>query len=628
MAAMEDPTTHEFDSKFVSAPLTVDSYRFTSEGSEYLHVRVSAPPTGSRQPVLIIAIIDNSGSMGENADIAGEAELGFTRLDLVKHAVRTKASILGPQDYLAIVTFSSTASIVMPPTCMNNEGKEAVSHALDRIVPDGSTNIYDGILKATELVNSNAFDGYNIVGMLLTDGLPNINPPRGIIPTLKSIRMANRWTLHTFGFGYNLDSQLLYDLSVWGRGLYGFIPDASMVGTVFINALAQVLSTAALNSSFRIRNGTDEETLVDMGPISFGQSRDYVLPISSDVIEVNRVPVLHGSAEMTVENTVALFHYKYKKTILAAVQQCILSQNTEATRMLAEFELTHSSSTNPTIKAMLRDIRSDSMSEGQIGLSPHHFTRWGKNYMLAYLRAQELQQCMNFKDPGLQIYGGELFHQLQDEGDRLFCSLPPPTPSGYRSSTFGSASAYAPVASMSIFHNASGGCFGPNTMVRMADHSVVNIKNIRRNDLVWTPSGPARVVSLVVCGSQNRSQPMSILNSLHITPWHPILHENVWIFPANLVGYSDRLVQTVYNLVLDSGHIILADDYLCVTLGHNFVGPVIEHPFFGSHKVIEDLAKMPGWDEGLVTFTNLVATHDDDTGLINGWIDVPVHHSS
>jgi len=57
------------------------------------------------------------------------------------------------------------------------------------------------------------------------------------------------------------------------------------------------------------------------------------------------------------------------------------------------------------------------------------FNRWGKHYLRALMRAHQLQQCTNFMDPGLQVFGGRLFKAYRSEGDTIFVSLPPPTPS-------------------------------------------------------------------------------------------------------------------------------------------------------------------------------------------------------
>ena len=54
------------------------------------------------------------------------------------------------------------------------------------------------------------------------------------------------------------------------------------------------------------------------------------------------------------------------------------------------------------------------------------FNRWGKHYLRALTRSHQLSQCTNFMDPGLQVYGGELFREHRDAGDQVFLSLPPP----------------------------------------------------------------------------------------------------------------------------------------------------------------------------------------------------------
>ncbi len=76
--------------------------------------------------------------------------------------------------------------------------------------------------------------------LLLTDGLPNVEPPRGTLPMLKRYKETNALpcaSIGTFGFGYNLDSALLEGIAKEGNGMYAFIPDASFVGTAFVNAV-------------------------------------------------------------------------------------------------------------------------------------------------------------------------------------------------------------------------------------------------------------------------------------------------------------------------------------------------------------------------------------------------------
>jgi hypothetical protein len=48
------------------------------------------------------------------------------------------------------------------------------------------------------------------------------------------------------------------------------------------------------------------------------------------------------------------------------------------------------------------------------------FKKWGCHYMPSLLRAHLMQQCNNFKDPGIQCFGGELFGQIRDIADDLY----------------------------------------------------------------------------------------------------------------------------------------------------------------------------------------------------------------
>merc|ERR1719433_2428040 len=54
------------------------------------------------------------------------------------------------------------------------------------------------------------------------------------------------------------------------------------------------------------------------------------------------------------------------------------------------------------------------------------YKAWGAHYLRSLARAHLLQQCNNFKDPGVQMYGGPLFEKVREVADDMFLSLPPP----------------------------------------------------------------------------------------------------------------------------------------------------------------------------------------------------------
>ena len=110
-------------------------------------------------------------------------------------------------------------------------------------------------------------------------------------------------------------------------------------------------------------------------------------------------------------------------------------------------------------------------------------------------------------------------------------------------------------------------------------------------------------------------------SDLYITPYHPILNDtHHWIFPVSLYSEDTNIQYTqknIYNMVLDSGHIIEADNVYTCTLGHEFTSNnVVKHPFFGTSKVIESLQKISAddWNNGSITIS--CAVRDADTGLV------------
>ena len=83
---------------------------------------------------------------------------------------------------------------------------------------------------------------------------------------------------------------------------------------------------------------------------------------------------------------------------------------------------------------------------------------------------------------------------------------------------------------------------------------------------------------------------VQLQNDLLITPYHPVKINNEWKFPIEIGKLVNHQSDYLFNFVLDSGHIVMANKEACCTLGHNFKeNTVIEHPYFGTEKIINDL---------------------------------------
>lgn len=264
------------------------------------------PPKGpvdqnlSHVPCDIALVIDVSGSMGTDAPVPGEGEdTGLSVLDLVKHSCTTIMSTMTTEDRLAIVTFSNVSKVLQPLTAMTDENKEAAKTKLEAMNLEGSTNLWHGLKNGIKLFEQEKTGRVPAV-MVLTDGLPNhMCPPQGYIPALKALGKIVP-SIHTFGFGYTLRSGLLKSISEFGKGNYSFIPDAGMIGTVFVHAVANFQSTFANDASLYLTYpdhvtiqqttgasvdrqdavqvaGGNYQLPIPLGNIQYGQSRDIYL---------------------------------------------------------------------------------------------------------------------------------------------------------------------------------------------------------------------------------------------------------------------------------------------------------------------------------------------------------------
>lgn len=224
------------------------------------------------------------------------------------------------------------------------------------------------------------------------------------------------------------------------------------------------------------------------------------------------------------------------------------------------------------------------------------YNKWGKHYIPALLRAHILQICTNFKDPGLQIYGGELFKKLQNEIDTVFIKLPPPEPTIKQNN-------YVAPASMAAYYNYGGGCIHGECKVAMADGIIKRVKQIVKGDQVRAGNGQPATVLCVLRTDVGRVIEMASFESgLTITPYHPVRINGAWEFPIQTGKRVKMFVNCYFNFVLEGGHSLIVDGMECISLGHGLTdNAVVSHDYLGTNKIVEDLKAMEGWDNGLVT---------------------------
>jgi hypothetical protein len=280
-------------------------------------------------------------------------------------------------------------------------------------------------------------------------------------------------TLHTFGFGYDLDSRLLENLARIGNGMYVFIPDAGFVGTALVNCISNVLVTVAQNVKLAITPyegcsvrsvvgyasicAQQAPLVVPIGSLQSGQAKDVIVSVSSRGTQAGQtllsvtlaydglggpvsksavasVPATNCASERA-EATVQRLRLLFVDKVLAAVHAAGTDggglANARAILQQLQQELAAADLIDERIAALQQDV------DGQVSeaLSREDWYRsWGVHYLLSIARAHRMQQCSNFKDPGVQVYGGELFEKIRDRADEEFNQLPAPKPSMSRPS--------------------------------------------------------------------------------------------------------------------------------------------------------------------------------------------------
>ncbi|KAK6540371.1 hypothetical protein TWF694_009172 [Orbilia ellipsospora] len=586
-----------------------------------------------RAPLDLCCVIDVSGSMEESAPAQSEdgktkEDTGLTILDVVKHAMKTIIATLNDDDRLAIVAFDTRAELITDFQHSTTSGKSSLNTCVDKLQPKASTNLWDGLKMGMNLLHdvqhkaegsSSSTTAKKAEGRLasifiLTDGQPNVNPPRGHIPMLQQWLEAHpdtRFAINSFGFGYDLESALMSDIARTGGGHYGFIPDAGMVGTVFVHALANLFSTYAtgchlnveIPDGAKVKKPRGEFTYIesswgakiDIGDLQYGQSRDFIIELEGmnrqnpeDIIitlaakpwnaqEVINVAITTTtSPEPNAESQDYKYHLHRLNLVTEIYSLCQRALKKPNDAVVAELKASKAKFEAQS-KAIKQDLQGHAAAEalgtdisGEVTLAVSDngkaWNKWGRHYFPSLARAHQMQRCNNFKDPGLQVYGqnSQLFTQSRDFADAEFDKLPPPTPSAppmptysqgrgwFGSSSTANASAPAPrqkLASMSRYNVRGGVCFTGDCLVTLGDGTQARMDSLRRGTSVLTAKGPAEVSVIVKTKVFGQTQICKI-GEMKVTPWHPIYHEGAWKFPSDIATPEMVSCDAVYSVLL------------------------------------------------------------------------------
>jgi hypothetical protein len=571
--------------------------------NDYLHISIQPEPATTRLPLVLISMIDVSGSMDRNActSAGGLEDVNLSRLQLVQHALKTIVETLDECDQVEFITFSSRATLTLPPTQLTDCGRRQARTAIDGMIPNGGTNIWDALRLGLE--EAKRFKGWHVNTMMLlfTDGEPNQNPPMGILPTLTEAVSGDtmEFSISTFGFGYNIDSELLTGIAKLGHGIYGYCPDCSMVGTVFINYMASAMATTCQHAMLSVLNPKCalryDLTFVD------GSSRNILVQIPHDVINEtqltltipntgDRITHNHIETATTEADHEAIRNQIYRHKFMALISSCLSSDLGQAARnvqsLFDEIQQIH----NPSdfLKALALDLIDPHPNHGQVAkaVEPAFFRKWGNDYLRSLSLCHAAEQCGNFKDASLQFYGGSKVATYRTFANKKFVAIPPPV---------SRVSSWQRV-DMNSFYNAAGVCFNGDAIVELGIGEK-RVRDLVKGDKLFDGGVMECLVETVENGSICEAV---IINDVAFTPYHPIHVNGKWVFPIDVGDVIHIPIDSWFNLVLKGNKIVRLNGIEAITLGHYMTQDCLAHPYFGTNAVIQDLQRSEGYSRGHV----------------------------
>ena len=602
-----------------------------------LFVKTDVPNVEQRPPVDIVLCIDISGSMGADAPLKGNdgksTSYGISVLSLTVSAAKTILKTLNDKDNISIVTYSSVAEELFIDMECTNENKKNIELGLDNLNPTNTTNIWDGLKTSLDILRLNSPPNKLKVIKLLTDGVPNIEPNRGHEYMLEKYFDDNNFKcmINCYGFGYNLKSELLDNLSrISGGDGYSFIPDSSLLGNIFIHGVSNFFTTALTDVPVNIVYKDNTVDKININSLKYGQSKNIVMEVSKEVLYVE-IDIKGNIIKSDLYDMLDDYYYEqlYRYKVYNMIEALITMKKfndpgfkNSLDNLILEISFNNDVKDNEYINNILFDLDGqvkESLNMTTVGDKEDWFSKWGIHYLRSLKVAYENEICNNFKDKGVSNFTGQLFEKLRDEVSDIFDNMEPPKKTIVNTHYRGGP-VIAPLHSMHSYRDNGGGCCAPGSMVKMDDGTLKPVEDLKKGDEVVTviskngidyiDSGIIECVVVTEClgGFQSMITLNGITgNKLNITPYHPVIMpgNKDWIYPNSIRDSEIIKCSEMYTFVLSNRESIIVEDYVFATYGHGLSdNSVIQHDFFGTDLVVNDLKNFKNYNSGIVYLTD------------------------
>lgn len=237
-------------------PLAVASSRFviTENGQEISPDQITG--VGEVGSISTMLVMDVSGSM----EVEG-------KLDSAKAAAHEFVSRMRLQDQAGLISFNTQTEVVQGLT----SNKEALDEAIDSLVADDDTAMYDALMVAVQQLEG--VGGRKAI-IVLTDGLDNSSSAN--INNVTNAIGPEGISISTAGLGVpggsnmtGIDEPGLEDLADRAGGIYGYAEDQAALTNLYENYAVALQSEYAVTytSPAALRDGVNRSLGVSLAPI-------------------------------------------------------------------------------------------------------------------------------------------------------------------------------------------------------------------------------------------------------------------------------------------------------------------------------------------------------------------------
>lgn len=274
------------------------------------HLQARHLAAAERRPSVLMLVVDVSGSMSRE-----------DRLATVRRSLALLVDRLEPGDRVGLVSFGSEARLLVEPT----GDRERLRRAIERLVPDGSTNAEAGLVLAYETLAHYQRPGVLRRVILCSDGVANV----GATDAEQILERVRREAeggieLTTVGFGMgNYNDVLMERLADQGDGRYAYVDDLREARRVFVEELTGTLETVASDARVQVRF---DRQMVERYRLLGYENRDMADELfRDDTADAGEIGAGHGvtalyevklarGVERLDEAHLATLHLRYRST--------------------------------------------------------------------------------------------------------------------------------------------------------------------------------------------------------------------------------------------------------------------------------------------------------------------------